>query len=167
MKNKVRLRKYKESDLQFLHELLSDELTKKFFPFMYTSSIEQSDLRLRTRISDQNWGFSNRAVIEDFWSRKPVGEISGKYDKEDKTKMELSIMIHPKHRGKGYAKLGTLAFISKMIKENPELKTFILEIAKHNYASQEVAKKLEFRLNLENSKFSQNTLFWEKGRDEF
>ena len=31
MKNKVRLRYYKKSDLEFLHELLSDEQTKKYF----------------------------------------------------------------------------------------------------------------------------------------
>ena len=57
MERKVCLRKYKEKDLQFLHELLSDELTKQYFPLMYTTSLEQSDLRLRSRIQDQNWGY--------------------------------------------------------------------------------------------------------------
>ena len=33
----VRLRKYKESDFEALHETLSDEATKKYFPWMYTS----------------------------------------------------------------------------------------------------------------------------------
>ena len=81
MKNKVSLRYYKESDLQFLHELLSDELTKRYFPFMYTKSLEESHLRLRTRLQDQEWGNKSRFLVQDFWSRKPVGEISGRYEK--------------------------------------------------------------------------------------
>ena len=31
VKNKVRLRLYKDADFEFLHELLSDEATKKIF----------------------------------------------------------------------------------------------------------------------------------------
>ena len=168
MKNKVCLRKYEESDFQFLHELLSDRLTKKYFPMMYTTSLEETHLRLKTRLLDQKWGFGNRAVIQDFWTRKPVGEISGKYNNQDKRKMELSIVIHPKYRGKGYAKLGTLEFIAKMKRNNPEIDTFLLEIARDNQQSQSTARKLEFRLNKNlDTNNGKKTEYWEKGIDEF
>ena len=166
MNKKVSLRNYRESDLKFLHELLSDELTKKYFPFMYTTCLEQSHLRLRTRLQDPEWGISNRFLVQDFWSKKPVGEISGRFDKKNKRKMEISVIIHPDSRGKGYAKASTLEFIKKMKKENPDLETFVMEIARSNESSKAVARKLEFRLNEDRDGESKNTQFWEKSKDE-
>lgn len=167
MKKRVSLRNYKESDLKFLHELLSDELTKKYFPFMYTTCLEQSDLRLRSRLLDQEWGNVNRYLVQDFWSKKPVGEISGRFDRKNKRKMEISIIIHPETRGKGYAKASALEFIKKMKKENPDLETFVMEIARSNESSKAVARKLEFKLNENREGESKNTQFWEKSKDEF
>ena len=167
MKNKVSLRYYKESDLQFLHELLSDELTKRYFPLMYTTCLEQSHLRLRTRMQDKEWGNGSRFLVQDFWTKKPVGEISGRFDRRNKEKMEISVIIHPASRGKGYAKAGALEFIKKMKKEHPDLETFVMEIARSNESSKAVAGKLEFKLNENREGESKNTQFWEKSKDEF
>lgn len=167
MNRKVSLRNYKESDLQFLHELLSDEATKRYFPFMYTTCLEQSDLRLRSRLLDQEWGNVNRFLVQDFWTKKPVGEISGRFDRKNKRKMEISIIIHPNSRGKGYAKAGALEFIKRMKKENPDLETFVMEIARSNESSKSVARKLEFKLNEDREGESKNTQFWEKAKEDF
>lgn len=144
--NNVRLRYYRDSDFEFLHELLSDEATKKFFPFMYTIEKEQSSLRLRTRLKDQHFGINTRYVIEDKRKRKAVGEISGRISKDDETCMELAILIHPDFRGQGFAKDGILKFIEKMRELNPNIDRFRMEIAENNKASQAVAKKLDFKL---------------------
>lgn len=145
-KNKVSLRFYKDADFEFLHELLSDEVTKKYFPFMYTVEKEQSALRLRTRIEDQRWGIDSRYVIQDDRKRKAVGEISGRVAKDDNTCMELAIIIHPSFRGQNFAKDGILKFIEKMREVKPEITRFRMEIAETNKASQAVAKKLDFKL---------------------
>lgn len=144
--NKVRLRFYRDSDFEFLHGLLSDEITKKYFPFMYTIEKEQSALRLRARIEDQHWGIDTRYVIEDQRKRKAVGEISGRVTKDDKTCMELAIIVHPDFRGQGFAKDGILKFIEKMRESKPDITRFRMEIAESNKASQAVAKKLDFKL---------------------
>lgn len=144
--NKVKLRFYRDADFEFLHGLLSDEVTKKYFPFMYTVEKEQSALRLRTRIQDQEWGIDTRYVIEDARKRKAVGEISGRVAKDDKTCMELAIIVHPDFRGQGFAKDGILKFIEKMREIKPEVTRFRMEIAESNKASQAVAKKLDFKL---------------------
>lgn len=143
--NNVRLRYYRDSDFEFLHELLSDEATKQFFPFMYTIEKEQSSLRLRTRLKDQHFGINTRYVIEDKRKRKAVGEISGRISKDDETCMELAILIHPDFRGQGFAKDGILKFIEKMRELNPNIDRFRMEIAENNKASQVVAKKLDFK----------------------
>lgn len=145
-KNKIKLRFYREKDFEFLHGLLSDEITKKYFPFMYTVEREQTFLRLRTRLQDQEWGNDTRYVIEDARKRKPVGEISGRIAKDDKTCMELAIIVHPDFRGQGFAKDGILKFIEKMREVKPEITRFRMEIAESNKASQAVAKKLDFKL---------------------
>lgn len=144
--NKVKLRFYRESDFEFLHELLSDEVTKKYFPFMYTVEKEQTSLRLRMRLQDQDFGINTRYVIEDMKNRKAVGEISGRPAKDDSSCMELAIIIHPDFRGQGFAKDGTLKFIEKMRALRPEVTRFRMEIAETNKASQAVAKKLDFEL---------------------
>lgn len=144
--NKVRLRFYRESDFEFLHELLSDEVTKKYFPFMYTIEKEQSALRLRVRLQDQEWGMDTRYVIEDARKRKAVGEISGRVARDDKSCMELAIIVHPSFRGQGFAKDGILKFIEKMREVKPDITRFRMEIAESNKASQAVAKKLDFKL---------------------
>lgn len=144
--NKVRLRFYRDADFEFLHGLLSDEVTKKYFPFMYTIEKEQTALRLMMRIQDQHWGIDTRYVIEDSRKRKPVGEISGRIAKDDSSCMELAILVHPDFRGQGFAKDGTLKFIEKMRELKPDITKFRMEIAESNKASQSVAKKLEFKL---------------------
>lgn len=144
--NKIRLRLYRDADFEFLHGLLSDEATKKFFPFMYTIEKEQTSLRLRTRLMDQHFGLDTRYVIEDMRKRKPVGEISGRLAKDDKTCMELAVLVHPDFRGQNFARDGILKFIEKMRELKPEVTKFRMEIAENNIASQAVAKKLEFKL---------------------
>lgn len=144
--NKIRLRFYRDTDFEFLHGLLSDELTIKYFPYMYTTERAQTSLRLRTRLEDQHWGINTRYVIEDLRKRKPVGEISGRLAKDDKDCMELAILIHPDFRGQGFAKDGILKFIEKMREIKPEVTRFRMEIAESNKASQAVAKKLDFKL---------------------
>lgn len=144
--NKVRLRFYKDADFEFLHGLLSDEVTKKYFPFMYTVEKEQSALRLRTRIQDQYWGMDTRYVIEDARRKRAVGEISGRIAKDDNSCMELAIIVHPDFRGQGFAKDGILKFIEKMREVKPDITRFRMEIAESNKASQAVARKLDFKL---------------------
>ena len=145
-KQRVRLRLYKDADFEFLHGLLSDEATKKYFPFMYTTVREQTFIRLRTREEDQRWGCNTRYVIEDKSLKKPVGEISGRVAKDDSECMELAILVQPDFRGQGYAKDGAVAFIAKMRELKPEITKFRMEIEESNKASQAVAKKLEFKL---------------------
>lgn len=144
--NKIRLRFYRDADFEFLHGLLSDGATKKFFPFMYTMEREQTFLRLRTRLMDQHYGMDTRYVIEDMRKRKPVGEISGRAAKDDPSCMELAVLVHPNFRGQGFAKDGILEFIKKMRESKPDITKFRMEIAENNIASQAVAKKLEFKL---------------------
>lgn len=144
--NKIRLRFYRDADFEFLHGLLSDEATKKFFPFMYTMEREQTFLRLRTRLMDQHYGMDTRYVIEDMRKKKPVGEISGRVAKDDSSCMELAVLVHPDFRGQGFAKDGILEFIKKMRELKPDITKFRMEIAENNIASQAVAKKLEFKL---------------------
>lgn len=144
--NKIKLRFYRDTDFEFLHGLLSDEVTKKYFPFMYTIEREQTFLRLRTRLQDQHFGLDTRYVIEDARKRKAVGEISGRVAKDDRTCMELAVIIHPDFRGQGFAKDGILKFIEKMREIKPEIGRFRMEIAESNKASQAVAKKLDFKL---------------------
>ena len=75
---KVKLRYYTEEDFDFLHEMLSDNATKKHFPNLYTTSKEQSLLRLKTILCDQEWECSNRRVIEDIETNQAVGQVSRK-----------------------------------------------------------------------------------------
>ena len=140
--NKIKLRFYRDTDFEFLHGLLSDEVTKKYFPFMYTIEREQTFLRLRTRLQDQHFGLDTRYVIEDARKRKAVGEISGRVAKDDRTCMELAVIIHPDFRGQGFAKDGILKFIEKMRELKPDVTRFRMEIAESNKASKAVAKKL-------------------------
>ena len=144
---KVRLASYTKDDLQFLHELLSDEETKKYFPLMYTTSIEQSDLRLKMRLMDNEWGNTNRFLIKELLTDTPVGEISGRNATDIPNIMELSIIIHPSHRGKGFAKAGTIEFMKYIKKHNKNINKFRLEIADSNSSSIAVAQKLEFDLS--------------------
>ena len=141
---KVRLASYTEDDLQFLHELLSDEETKKYFPLMYTTSIEQSDLRLKMRLMDDKWGNSNRFLIKELLTGRPVGEISGRYSSDIPGIMEIAVLVHPAHRGKGFAKAGTIEFMKYIRKNNKDITKFRMEIADSNSASIAVAQKLEF-----------------------
>ena len=155
---KVKLGFYSKNDLQFLHELLSDSETRKHFPLMYTTDIEQSSLRLKTRLLDQECGYANRFLIKEFLTGKPVGEISGRIARDMPSIMELAIIIHPKYRGNGFAKLGTIEFMKFISKNNKNIDKFRLEIADDNYASLEVARKLEFNFSKQNNQFQ----YWEK-----
>lgn len=162
--NKIRLRQYRDSDFEFLHGLLSDEATKKFFPLMYVVEKEQTFLRLKTRLMDQHFGMDTRYVIEDMRKRKPVGEVSGRKAKDDDSCMEIAVLVHPDFRGQNFARDGIFEFIKRMRELKPEITKFRMEIAEANKASQAVAKKLEFVLksekevgNLEKSKIQ----YWE------
>lgn len=141
---KVRLASYTKDDLQFLHELLSDEETKKYFPLMYTTNIQQSTLRLRTRLMDHDWGNTSRFLIKELPTDKPVGEISGRNIEAIQGIMELAIIIHPAYRGKGFAKAGIIEFMKYIRKHNKDITKFRMEIADSNFASMAVAQKLEF-----------------------
>lgn len=141
---KVKLTTYTEDDLQFLHELLSDKETKKYFPLMYTTCIEQSALRLENRLFEQEYGYTNRFLIKELLTKKSVGEIFGSYASDIPGVMELAIIIHPSYRGKGFAKAGTIEFMKYMIKNNKDITRFRMVIADSNSASITVAKKLEF-----------------------
>jgi len=155
---KVKLGFYSENDLQFLHELLSDPETQKYFPIMHTSTIEQSNLRLKTRLLDQECEYVNRFLIKEALTGKPVGEISGRIARDMSSIMELAVLIHPHHRGKGFAKLGTIEFMKYISKNNKNINKFRLEIADDNYTSLELANKLEFDFSKQNS----TTQYWEK-----
>ena len=144
--NKVRLRLYREKDFEFLHGLLSDEVTKKYFPFMYTMEREQTFIRLRTRLEDQAWGIDTRYVIEDMRRKVPVGEVSGRKAKDDPSCMELAVLVHPDFRGQNFARDCVFEFIKKMRETKPEITKFRMEIAESNKASQAVARKLNFKL---------------------
>lgn len=146
MKSRVRLRDYKDKDFEFLHGLLSDPATKKYFPFMYTVEREQTFIRLRTRQEDRRWGRDTLYLIEDKKLRKAVGEVSGRPAKDDPTCMEIAILVHPDFRGQGYAKEGAFEFIKLMREIKPEIAKFRMEIEESNLASQAMAKKLEFVL---------------------
>lgn len=144
--SRVKLRFYKDKDFEFLHGLLSDPATKKYFPFMYVAEREQTFIRLRKREEDQHWGCNTRYVIEDKKKKVPVGEISGRYASDDPTCMEIAILVHPDYRGQGYAKDGAVEFIKLMRELIPEIVKFRMEIEESNRASQSVAEKLEFTL---------------------
>lgn len=158
MKN-VRLREYRKRDLKFIHELLSDNATKKYFPYMYTTCMEQSNLRLQTRLMDQEYGIADRFVIEDSIIRKPVGEISGRIATDSSNIMELAIIIHPKYRGAEYAKSGVFEFIKYIMKTHPDITKVRMEIADSNLASLSVANKLEFQFVKNRNEKMQ---YWEK-----
>ena len=146
---KIKFRRYNENDLQFLHELLSDESTKKYFPFMYTSDISQSELRLKTRLAYDCFLLSNedfRTLVILNKNKEPVGEISY-IDVEDEFRtLELVIRIHPKHRGKGYAKAATSKYIEKIKSRIKNINKIRLIIDESNKSSKAVAQSLEFEL---------------------
>lgn len=156
---KVKLRLYREDDFEFLHEMLSDPETVRFFPMMYTTSKEQSMLRLKMRLLDQESDYANRYVIQDWLTRKPVGEISGRNATDRNDVMELAIIVHPKYRGQGYARAGTWEFMKRIMKEKRGITRFRMELKNYNEASMALAKKMEFNF----SKFVGNDLeYWEK-----
>ncbi len=156
---KIKLGFYTEDDLQFLHELLSDKETRKYFPLMYTTSIEQSYLRLQMRLMDQEAEYANRFVIRDILTRRPVGEISGRTAFDIPSVMELAIIIHPAFRGKGFAKAGAVEFMKHIIKSKKDITKFRMEIADSNNASLAVAHKLEFEF-VKNK--NEDMQYWEK-----
>lgn len=155
----VELRFYTEDDLEFLHEMLSDKQTARFFPYLYTTSKEQSNLRLKTRIEDQEWGYDTRFVIQDAITKSPVGEISGTKATDRPTTMKLAIVIHPRYRGMGYATAGTIKFMEYIAKNKPDIKKFRMEIADSNDISLKVASKLEFGFEKDDG---ENLQYWEK-----
>lgn len=157
--NKVSLRLYTEDDFGFLHEMLSDKQTARFFPYLYTSSKEQSELRLKTRLEDQKWGYDSRFVIKDDVTGKPVGEVSGSMASDKPGTMKLAVVIHPKYRGQGYATAGTMKFMEYVAQNKPNVKRFRLEIADTNDASIKVASKLEFGFERYDG---DNLQYWEK-----
>lgn len=160
---KVRLRYYKKEDFDFLHEMLSDPETVKFFPMMYTTSKEQSRLRLETRLWDEESDYANRYVIQDFFTRKPVGEISGRIATDKPDVMELAVLVHPKYRRQGYARAGTWEFMKKVIKENRGINKFRLEFKNYNEASKALAQGMEFDFSKYNGK---DLEWWEKDVDD-
>ena len=163
MKKKVRLREYRESDFEELHDTLSDNVTRKYFPWMYTTYKDQSMLRLKMRLLSQEFGEDSAYAIEDFWTRKYVGEVNGSLAKDDKDILEMYIIIHPEARGKGYAKAATVEYMKKALKKHPNLKKFRLEIAESNIASKTVAKKLEFDFKkYKDEKKDEKMEYWEK-----
>ena len=160
---KVRLRKYRESDFEALHDTLSDEATKKYFPWMYTSYKEQSMLRLKMRLMSQEFGENAPCAIEDFWTREYVGEVDGHLAKDDPKTLELLIIIHPKARGKNYAKAATMEYMKRVLKTNPDIEKFRLEIAESNTSSKSVAQKLDFEFSrYKDEKNSEKMEYWEK-----
>ena len=148
---KVKLGFYTKDDLQFLHELLSDEETRKNFPLMYTTNIEQSNLRLKNRLIEQYYRHTVRFLIKERFSGNPVGEISGRIAKDVPEIMELAVIIHPNYRGKGFAKAGTIEFMKYIRRHNKNITRLRLEIADNNSASLCVAKKLEFEFTKQKS----------------
>ena len=150
---------YTKDDLQFLHELLSDTETKRYFPMLYTTSIEQSLLRLRTRLADQEWGYSNRFAIRDVESQMLVGEVSGRMAYDIPTIMELAIVIHPKFRGQGFAQAGAFEFMRYIVNNRDGITRFRLEISDSNLVSKAVAQKLEFDFVKDKG---DNFEYWEK-----
>lgn len=151
----VKLTYYTENDLQFLHELLSDSEVKKYFPLMYTTCIEQSELRLKARLIDQEYNYTNRFLIKETLNDISVGEISGRYARDIPSTMEVAVLIHPHHRGNGFAKAGTIEFMKYIKKHNKDISKFRLEIADNNYASLKLANELDFKLE-ENKNNMQN-----------
>lgn len=144
--SRVRLRLFKDKDFEFLHGLLTDSATKKYFRNLYTVTKEGTALRLRNIQEDQYSGYDLRYVIEDKKLKKPVGKISGKIAKDDDKCMELAILVHPDYRGQGYAKEGAIEYIKMMRELRPEIVKYRMEIEESNKASEAVAKKLEFKL---------------------
>lgn len=148
MKN-IEFRRYDEQDLNFIHELLSDEATKKYFPFMYTSDISQSELRLKSRLAD-DWfllskdDFHTLVILNE--EKEPVGEISYHSVKDNYRTLELVIIIHPKHRGQGYAKAATSKYIEKIREKIRDVDRIRLLIEETNKSSRAVAQSLEFEL---------------------
>lgn len=168
MKKKVRLRKYRESDFENLHVTLSDEATKRYFPRMYTSYKEQSLLRLKTRILDQEFGNTRTCAVEDFWTRKYVGEVTGHFSEDEPTTFEVAVIVHPEYRGQGYAKAATMEYMKKALREYSVIEKFRLEIAESNSASKSVAEKLEFefvRYKKRKKETDEKMEYWEKDAD--
>ena len=73
--------------------------------------------------------------------------------------MELAIIIHPKYRGKGFAKAGVFEYMKHIIDTRNDITRFRMEIEDENYASLGVAKRLEFDL----AKYQGDKIqYWEK-----
>ncbi len=154
---KIKLDFYTKDDLQFLHEMLSDEQCVKYLEGMYTTDIYQSKIRLLSRLEDQEWDYRHRFLIKDAETGLPVGEVSGRVMDESSV-MDIVIVIHPSFRGKGYAKAGSCEFMKYIIKTSPQITKFRMEINSSNVASLEVAKSLEFDM----VGFKEYMQYWEK-----
>lgn len=144
--SRVKLRLFKDKDLDFLHGLLTDPATKKYFKNLYTVTKEGTAHRLLEIEKEQRDGYDLRYVIEDKKLKQPVGKISGTIAKDDDKCIELAILVHPDYRGQGYAKEGAIEYIKKMRELRPEIVKYRMEIEESNKASEAVAKKLEFKL---------------------
>ena len=159
---KVKLRYYKEDDFEFIHEMLSDPETVRFFPMLYTTSREQSMLRLKTRLMDEESEYANRFVIQDGVTNTPVGEVSGRIATDKTDIMEIAVVVHPKYRKQGYARAGVWEFMKKVIKENRGINRFRLEFKNYNVASKALAQTMEFDF----SKYiGGDCEYWEKDAD--
>ena len=63
--SRVKLRLFKDKDLDFLHGLLTDPATKKYFKNLYTVTKEGTAHRLLEIEKEQRDGYDLRYVIED------------------------------------------------------------------------------------------------------
>lgn len=155
----VSLREYTKDDFEFLHELLTDKEVAKTFMFMYSVGRWQTKLRLESRMVCNKHGRETCFVIQDDNLNIPVGEIIGSIASDDPKVMKLSVLVHPKHRGKDYAKKGTYEFMKYVTENNKDIKKFRLEINKANMASIAIAKQLNFDLEREKNK---DFDYWER-----
>ena len=92
-----------------------------------------------------------------------VGEVDGHLAKDDPKTLELLIIIHPKARGKNYAKAATMEYMKRILKIHPDIEKFRLEIAESNTSSKSVAQKLDFEFSrYKDEKNSEKMEYWEK-----
>ena len=130
----LRIRRFEESDLQSLHELLSDEEVMRYIEPPFTLE--------KTRGFLENAGLTDDPLIyavEDEYGIFIGYVIYHDYGNDSK---EIGWLLSKRFWGKGFAQALTKVLVQKA---NADRKSAIIECSPEQEAAKHIAEKLEFR----------------------
>ena len=141
----VSLRKADFSDIEFLWYLRNQPDVYKYFRQARPVEWQEHILWITPVIL----GFSNKELFVIENSKKPVGQI--RIDYLNPKEAEISISILKEFRGRGFA-AAAVRLAAATTKKQGRKQRLTAEVHKKNIASQELFKKLNFKLKKEKEK---------------